>query len=365
MLAIMLSLLLAGELEFVQPTVTTFAGVTDFELKTDLHKIDILGLEIRINGEPAHYFELPPFETSIDLSSYPEGPITIEAVLEHFTEGPPIRRVIKGTNFPNYYEEEVRLIRVPVSVELEGDPNINATDFVLKEDGKPQAIDLLLTEQQPLDLIFLLDTSSSMERKMPFVVRAAQQMIDTLKKEDRITVIGFNEQVYEVMRATTDKKRVKLRLTSLESNGGTNIWGAVFAGTKILARSPMRRAIVLFTDGQHSDEGVDKDQRKTLEDSMNLALSNGVPVYAMGVSTGKTQAELVQLAAASGGRYFPMRNNRSIREAFLLIGEQLSRQYLLCYNTHTKKSGSYNIVVDLPNHPKATLIYPKSIQIER
>jgi VWFA-related protein len=365
MLALLLSLLHFAELEVVKPKLDTFAGVTAFEIKSDLNKIDILGLEILINGESAHYFDAPPFETNIDFSAYPEGEIEIEIVLEHFLpDREAFRHVIKGTNFPNYYEEQVRLIRIPVTVDQpEGSTLLTNDDFLLYEDEEKQPIELLLTQEQPLDLVFLLDTSGSMERKMPFVVRAAQQMMDRLQPEDRVSVIGFNDRVFEVIGSTTDKKRAKLRMVSLKSEGGTNIWGAVYAGSKILARSPMRRAIVIFTDGQHEDGAVPEKMRKTLEDCIALALSDGVPIYAMGVPTGKTKTDLEQLAVDSGGRYYPMRNNRAIRDAFQQISDNLRRQYLLCYNTNRNRPGHYKIEVKAPNHPEAKLHYPKSIQI--
>lgn len=151
-------------LQFTAPQETLFAGATVFSLETDVPEEEILGLELFVNGVSAFYFEKKPFETKIDMSRYPAGPVKIKAVLTLF--GDQIHEaVLEGRNIPNFEQENVQLVRVPVT--LEQSKSVKLEDFTLLEDGKHQKIEMLYDQEKPMQLVVVLDLSGSMENFLP------------------------------------------------------------------------------------------------------------------------------------------------------------------------------------------------------
>ena len=65
-----------------------------------------------------------------------------------------------------------------------------ASDFTVLEDGVPQEIQFFEAKEIPLDLILLLDTSSSMTDKMKVVHEAAIGFLQTLRPVDRAQSSG-------------------------------------------------------------------------------------------------------------------------------------------------------------------------------
>jgi len=68
-------------------------------------------------------------------------------------------------------------------------------DFVIYEDGVKQDVRFFEAAAVPLDLIVLIDTSSSMADKVAIVHDAASGFLRTLRDGDRGAVVGFSESV--------------------------------------------------------------------------------------------------------------------------------------------------------------------------
>src|SRR5687767_15638092 len=68
-------------------------------------------------------------------------------------------------------------------------------EFEVFEDGAKQTVSFFSRRQLPIALAILLDTSNSMEDKLPTAQEAAIGFSRRLRPEDVITVIGFSSQV--------------------------------------------------------------------------------------------------------------------------------------------------------------------------
>ena len=94
---------------------------------------------------------------------------------------------------------------------------LTASDFAVFEDGVQQEVKFFHVKDVPLDLIVLLDTSSSMSDKMTIVHDAAIGFLKTLREGDRGAVVTFADRVNVAQELTTD--RVALE----EAVKGTNL----------------------------------------------------------------------------------------------------------------------------------------------
>ncbi|WP_341535182.1 vWA domain-containing protein [Acanthopleuribacter pedis] len=348
---------LAGDLTFLEPRAARFAGQTAVALAFDGDVDELLGIELFVNGESVHYFEETPFETTLDFSRFSEGELVLRAVATFFGDRTTAVE-LKGVNYPHFHETDVRLVRVPIKVDRRKETDTLALpDFVLKENGKPQNLEYLLDENHPLDLVLVLDFSGSMEGRVPILLRGVSNLLNRLHARDRVQVIGFNVRVFEVSPPETNKDLVKRRLFAVKPDGATNLYGAVYSGVKLLAKSNQRRALLVFTDGRHDLDDAPDHYKRGLVDCIDLAVSNGVPIYTLGIGGDTDPDILAELALRTGGTYFALKTGKQVRGAFDAIGGQLSDQYLLCYYTQSRFQGWHDIEVSLQRPVKA-VTYP-------
>ncbi len=112
----------------------------------------------------------------------------------------------------------------------------------------------------PRDLIFVVDTSSSMHG---ISLAAAQEVLalalERLRPEDRFNLIRFDNEAHalfpETRAATEASKRLALRaVAALDAQGGTNMRPALQMALKEPATADRLRQIVFLTDGAVGNE---------------------------------------------------------------------------------------------------------------
>jgi Ca-activated chloride channel family protein len=118
------------------------------------------------------------------------------------------------------------------------------------------------TQTQVRELIFVLDTSGSMEGdSIKQAKKALLIAIDQLKATDNFNIIEFNSYAQSLWRMpnpadSNNKEDAKLFITSLSANGGTEMQGALklaFSQPKIDVSNVLRQ-IVFITDGSVGNE---------------------------------------------------------------------------------------------------------------
>jgi Ca-activated chloride channel family protein len=127
----------------------------------------------------------------------------------------------------------------------------------------PPVIDEQLTQVQKREVIFVLDTSGSMEGdSIKQAKKALLLAIDQLKATDNFNVIEFNSYAQNLWKLpksadSNNKEDAKHFVNSLSANGGTEIQSALklaFSQFKTGISSTFRQ-IVFITDGSVGNEG--------------------------------------------------------------------------------------------------------------
>ena len=171
-------------------------------------------------------------------------------------------------------------------------------DFTIFRDGEKQEIDLFFSEEQPLDLLLLLDTSGSMRRRLQQVSAAANKTFGLLRARDRVSIMIFDDDSQLVLWPTEDLISVEQclkRIVSRPFNGGTRIQAAVVNAAKHLrwpeTEDRRRRAVLIVTDnfGRPSHQGKAAIQELREQD----ASLNGIVV--------SKRSSLAQLLGGAGG----------------------------------------------------------------
>ena len=246
------------------------------------------------------------------------------------------------------YKSGVELVPLTVTVtDREGRyvPNLTAADFAVFEDGRPQLVSQFAAGHVPLDVGFLIDTSSSMRDHLPLAQKAARGLVRQLRDGDRGAVTGIASTVVLQQPLTPDLARVDGALGATHASGNTALYEALYVALRQYQQERLdtaevrRRVIVLLSDG------VDTSSHVAFEDVLDLLRRVDVTIYVVsladdpsllrGAGTERVSFEsahaLSSFAHESGGRLFTPRAARELPAIYDAIGQELSNQYVLGY----------------------------------
>jgi Ca-activated chloride channel homolog len=113
---------------------------------------------------------------------------------------------------------------------------LTAADFAVFEDGVPQQLQFFESSSVPLDLIILLDSSSSMSDKMDIVHEAAVGFVKTLRGMDRGAVVTFADGVDIVHKLTSDHAALEQAIRRTTARGATSLHNALYIALKEFGR---------------------------------------------------------------------------------------------------------------------------------
>ncbi|HEX4771154.1 MAG TPA: VWA domain-containing protein [Bryobacteraceae bacterium] len=178
---------------------------------------------------------------------------------------------------PTVFKSDVAMTRVDAQVvDAAGRPitGLQARDFVLRVDGKPQPVHNFLSENMPVDVLLLLDVSGSMQPHIQRIADASETALRVLAPDDRVAIMLFDTRTRLKLPFASDPGEISRKLHSIiqsESfNGGTRITQALVDAARYIqkqGRPDARRAIVILTD----DETQDAQDEPRVEQSLDEA----------------------------------------------------------------------------------------------
>ncbi len=172
------------------------------------------------------------------------------------------------------------LVSVPVIVSDRSGHYIGglkAADFRLYKDGAEQAIAFFATEEEPLNVALLLDTSRSTQSVLDEIKDRAKDFLKQLKPQDRALVVTFDYEVHVLTRLTADRKALERAINNAEIGEyvGTTLRDGVFeVFENHFKQITGRKAIILLTDGKDHGSRVATDElMETAEESDTMIYS--------------------------------------------------------------------------------------------
>jgi len=178
---------------------------------------------------------------------------------------------------------DVGLINVVATVtDSRGDyvEDLTAEDFVLEEDGQVQTIThLTQSNDLPVSVGIVLDSSESMERKISTASDAVEQFIRTIHKNDDIFLMTFDRRPQLRQDFTDNRDKLASALRKVKLGLGTALYDAVDDSLqKVKHGKQDKRAILLITDGEDTSSSID------VEDALLRVRQSNVLLYALGIS---------------------------------------------------------------------------------
>lgn len=216
--------------------------------------------------------------------------------------------------------------------------NLDQRDFQVLDDNKPaKQIDWFARQTNlPLRVGLLIDASNSIRDRFRFEQESAVEFLNqTIRpKSDQAFVIGFDTTPEITADFTDSTAELGHGIRMLRPGGGTAMYDAIYFACrdklmKAHQEGPVRRAIVLISDGE------DNQSRVTREEAIEMAQRAEVIVYAISTNTSgiKMRGDKVmeRIAEATGGRAFFPFKLQDVATAFTEIQDELRSQYAIAY----------------------------------
>jgi Ca-activated chloride channel homolog len=257
---------------------------------------------------------------------------------------------------------------------------LDQEDFQIYEDGIKQDPSNFSRQAQPIALSLVIDTSTSMDLKLPIAHEAAIGFIRRLGLRDVAQIIDFDSQAKILQTFTTDRVALERAIRATEAGGSTSLYNAIYTSLSELKRiraqtgpDLRRQAIVLLSDGEDTSSIVPYD------DVLDEAKRSEVVVYAIGIvdkdavkgGRGWNQADFVlkSLSKETGGSAYTVVDIKQLSQVYSQIADELANQYTLAYvSKNGKRDGAWrkiNVQIargGMTARTKAGYFGPKGLQ---
>jgi Ca-activated chloride channel homolog len=214
---------------------------------------------------------------------------------------------------------------------------LDQSNFEVYDDKVEQKIETFSTEDAPISVGLIFDTSGSMSDKIQKSKQAALQFFKTSNPQDEFMLINFNERPNLISGFTSKFENLENRLLFVKSGGKTALLDAIYLALHEMHKATTnRRALLVISDGgDNHSRYTESDVRKAIKES-------DVQIYAVGIleplsSRGRTPEEaegpglLAELAEISGGRMFSVEDADELPDIAEKISIELRNQYVIGY----------------------------------
>jgi len=235
----------------------------------------------------------------------------------------------------------VDLVLVPVTIT---DPmnrlvtGLEKENFQLFEGSAPQEIKSFSSEDAPVSLGVIFDSSGSMSSKMDRAKDAVVEFFKTANPQDEFFMITFSDEPEVVNDFTSSVDDIQGKLVFTVPRRRTALLDAIYMGvSKMREAKYPKKALLIISDGG------DNHSRYTENEIKALVKEADVMVYAIGIYDRyfQTQEErlgpelLGEIAELTGGRAFTVENPNDLADVATKIGVELRNQYVLGYRPTT------------------------------
>ena len=221
--------------------------------------------------------------------------------------------------------------------------DLKKEDFIVREDGTPQKIDVFSRDLLPLNMALVLDLSDSIGPFLGPLRDAAATTLGALKPEDQVALFTFSTEAELRVPFTHDKDEIAAAINTFQAKGATNINDGIFAAAKYLLSAPPsgRRVIILISD----DVGTDAGNQGTA-DIITETLAAGAALYNLRIPGHNPVQTLIYSARVpglvkirkvmdeSGGEIFDVKDVKDLNATFGALIQRIKTRYTLGYYTN-------------------------------
>jgi len=233
--------------------------------------------------------------------------------------------------------------------------------FRVFENKQPQPVSFFSSQDTPVTVGLVIDSSGSMGGNRERVIAAAVAFAQNSNPADDIFALAFNEEVKPALPEdepfTRDITTLRLALyRAIGARGQSGVYNAVDAGLRYLDKGKYeRKVLVLVSDGGDNASSISRAQILAKAEASNAL------IYTVGVidpiESHTDPGFLRQLAAASGGQSFEPKSVAEVGKVLQQVARDIRNMYTVGYapSSASGKEELRNVSVEvtLPDGRKA------------
>ncbi len=161
-----------------------------------------------------------------------------------------------------------------------------------------------IADRPPLNLVFLVDTSGSMNdpSKLPLLIQSFRLMLDRLEPEDQVAIVTYAGSAGVALDPTpaSDRAAISAALSNLQAGGSTNGVGGLQEAYRLASEMSEEgdvSRVLLATDG---DFNVGISNPDDLTDFIADQRDSGTYLSVLGFGRGNLQDDTMQALAQNG-----------------------------------------------------------------
>jgi len=191
----------------------------------------------------------------------------------------------------------------------------------------------------PLSLGMAVDTSGSMDAKMPQARAAGAAFFqNVMRKGDKAFLVAFDSVPHVVQKWSSDLTEINSGLAKLRPEESTALYDAIVYSLYNFLGVKGQKALILVTDGK------DTVSKFTYEQALEYAQRAAVPIYTIGIGIRITEMDVRQklnhFTSETGGSSYYIDNATELAKIYTNIQDELRSQYVLgFYPTADVKPG--------------------------
>jgi VWFA-related protein len=242
-------------------------------------------------------------------------------------------------------------------------------DFRISEENVPQQLSELSLRQVAVDVVLMVDTSSSVANNLDDFRSAADGFARALDVEDRVSLVQFDDRVQLLQDWTRSRVQFRRSLARVAPGMFTRFNDAiVLTSNEQFQQSSSRRAIIILTDGIDSGRGTSFDvalraalgaqaavyvisnieiERNEKQGQLANIISSGdasvrfnqirIEDLRMGLAAlDSSEKKLEDLTRSTGGRLYLPRSFNDLAQTYAEVASELRHQYALYYAPDNK-----------------------------
>ncbi len=264
---------------------------------------------------------------------------------------------------------------------------LNKDDLRLYVNGRQTPISFFRQDlNTPVSVGILVDTSGSMQPKLPQARLAISEFLQDLNPRDDVFLFAFAGRPFLLQPFTTNHSLVMQRLALLHAYGRTALFDAVLDGLQMLRRGRYdKKALLVITDG------MDNASVHSVDDVVAAARRQGVLIYSIGIGNpnggsgpgfmigpfilGGLDSDRVDattlrtLSVETGAKTFIIHqvgDGAKLRQACTDISKELREQYTLGFVAPDASAGGFrDLRVEIPGRPGVSVRVRKGVEVGR
>jgi len=208
-------------------------------------------------------------------------------------------------------------------------------------------------QMKPCNLVFLLDTSGSMDspERLPLLKKAFRMLVEQLRAEDRVAIVAYAGSAGLVLPSTSgaDKPRIYDALESLDAGGSTAGGEGIALAYDVAKQNFIQEGVnrvILATDGDFNVGVADEEELTQLIEEKR---KDDIELSVIGVGEGNRKDATMELLADKGnGNYNYVDSLLEARKVFVdQIGGTLvtiAKDVKLQLDFDPKQVASYRLI---------------------